>query len=466
MAPGRQDAQAGGNHRRALTVFAPGVALALGAVACLVLNLPGQISYDSVQQLFQGRTGIYNAWHPPVMAWMLGLGDAVLRGTGLFVVFDVVLIFGALAAFALPAARSPRLTTALAVAVAATPQLVLYPGIVWKDVLYAGAVLAGFACLVWVARTWRRTSLRWSLIAAALALLSLAALARQNGALAPAFGAAALGWIAAKRGGGAWRGWAHGIGFLAAAAAIVVAASMALAARGDGEPSRAYQWEDLQTYDIVSALNLEPGLALPELARGDPALERLLRTRGLAAYSPARIDALQLMPALRDHRAEHKAAIGAQWRDLVLRHPGLYLRVRLKAFEWVTLTPRISDCLPIYVAVDGPQPEFGALGLKHRDDARERALETYAGAFVATPVLRHLPYALLGLALLVKLVLRRRPDDMAVAAMLAAAFAFAASFLLISIACDYRYLYALDLAVMAAALYVAATSPLRLSGRR
>ena len=40
--------------------------------------------------------------------------------------------------------------------------------------------------------------------------------------------------------------------------------------------------------------------------------------------------------------------------------------------------------------------------------------------------------------------------------MLASAFAFAASFAVISIACDYRYLYDLDLAVIAAALYATA----------
>ena len=41
--------------------------------------------------------------------------------------------------------------------------------------------------------------------------------------------------------------------------------------------------------------------------------------------------------------------------------------------------------------------------------------------------------------------------------MLAAALAFAMSFAVISIACDYRYLYDLDLAAMAGALYAAAT---------
>jgi len=50
---------------------------------------------------------------------------------------------------------------------------------------------------------------------------------------------------------------------------------------------------------------------------------------------------------------------------------------------------------------------------------------------------------------------------LAIAAMLASALAFAASFLVISIACDYRYLYFLDLAAMAGALYVALDPPWR-----
>jgi hypothetical protein len=44
-----------------------------------------------------------------------------------------------------------------------------------------------------------------------------------------------------------------------------------------------------------------------------------------------------------------------------------------------------------------------------------------------------------------------------VAAMIASAGVFALTFAVISIACDYRYIYYLDLAVMAGALYTAAT---------
>jgi len=60
------------------------------------------------------------------------------------------------------------------------------------------------------------------------------------------------------------------------------------------------------------------------------------------------------------------------------------------------------------------------------------------------------------------LIRRRRAADMTIAALLLGALAFAASFLVISVACDYRYLYLLDLAAMTGALYLA----LDLSGFR
>lgn len=44
-----------------------GLLLAAGFGAMLMLNLPGQLSYDSISQLFDGRFGTYNSWHPPAL---------------------------------------------------------------------------------------------------------------------------------------------------------------------------------------------------------------------------------------------------------------------------------------------------------------------------------------------------------------------------------------------------------------
>ena len=140
--------------------------LAAGWVATVAANWPGHLSYDSILQLLQGRSGRYNTWHPPVMAWLLGLGDAVVPGTGLFIAFDAALAFGAMAGV-LRLARGPIRWPAAAVgaAVVLSPQMLIYQAIVWKDVLFADGAVAGFVCLALAAARWtaprRRCSGRW-----------------------------------------------------------------------------------------------------------------------------------------------------------------------------------------------------------------------------------------------------------------------------------------------------------------
>ena len=82
-------------RREKFPIFlAPGLLL-LGFGVLLALSWPGQMSYDSVVQLLDGRTGQYDSWHPPVMAWLLGLFDSLLPGTGLFLLFTVLLLLSA-----------------------------------------------------------------------------------------------------------------------------------------------------------------------------------------------------------------------------------------------------------------------------------------------------------------------------------------------------------------------------------
>ncbi len=97
------------------------------------------------------------------------------------------------------------------------------------------------------------------------------------------------------------------------------------------------------------------------------------------------------------------------------------------------------------------------LGMETRYSDTDDALMSYASAFFATPAFSHAAYAALALALLVALLVRRRPEDIAVAGLLAASLAFTATFFVITIACDYRYLYFLDLSALAGGLYVAGT---------
>ena len=416
-------------------------------IAVLAVSWPGHLSYDSILQLLQGRTGLYNTWHPPVMAWLMGIGDAIVPGTGLFVAFDCLLGFGAFAAITwLPPVRSWKMATVMAVLIALAPQMVLYQGIVWKDVLFADAMVAGFVALAFGARS-------VAALAASFVFLTLAALARQNGVVLLPLAAAAFGWQC----GGAWtRRAALGAGALAAMLIAVFGINALLDLRSNGDNGPAEQFHLLQIYDLGGAVARDPAFPLPALAEEDPAAEHAIRTVGARLYTPVRNDPMVSAPemdaALRTLDVD---AASSDWRSLVTEHPWLYLKVRAASFYWVLCTPDILQARPVFTGIEGPAEEMKQPGLQPRRDARDLALASYAVAFEATPVFSHLFFLVIAVACLVALLRRRAPADMAFAAMLAGALLFTASFFVISISCDYRYLYALDLSAMAALFYLA-----------
>ena len=433
--------------------------LALGAAVSLAMNMPGHMSYDSVLQLAQGRSGVYNNWHPPVMAWLLGLFDAVVRGTGLFVLFDTLLLYGALAVLVLAPPRTCWWAAPPLILWAMIPDGLIYPGIVWKDVLFAGTATAGFAALVLAAGAWRRRRLRFALILASFLLLALAALSRQNGMVILPIAAVALGWIASRFGGHRplHSAIAYALAPLLGAALVMTAAHAALETRSDGEPSQIYQLEDLQAYDLAAALQARPDFPLERLKTAHPALEHLLRTRAAPVYTPERLDAISGMPELDQALFETPLQVmSGQWRTLVLGHPWLYLKIRARDFFWVLATPDVDACLPFYDGVAGPEPWVTRLGLKNQERPQDLALKAWGEPWSHSPFGSHLLYLAIDAGLLALLLRRRNIADIAVAGLLASALVFVATFFLISVACDYRYLYFLDVAAMAAAAYVAA----------
>lgn len=422
----------GPSHRLAALILVLGFGLMLG------LNAPGQLTYDSLTQLAQGRAGHYNSWHPPLMAWLLGLFDGLVPGTLLFLLFQTLLLLAGLLALL---ALKPRgwLSAGLALLVVATPQYLLYQGEIWKDVLFANAGIAGFAALAWHLR---RPHPAW--FSAALLLLLLASAMRQNGILLLLVASAALALALPRR--------RQALLFLGAGLALFWALHVALASRGDGGEGAAAEVRLAQGYDMAGAFHRAPQLALPLT----PALDRALR-RGTALYTPLANDPFAADPEV--DRALSEAPDGAifrGWRALVLEHPLLYLSVRWADFTAVLTTPDPGACHFAPTGLDGPPELLRALHLTARHRPQDMGLARYAAGFFATPVFSHLAWGLLAIGLLALLLWRRRDRaDLAVAGLLAAALLFSLSFFFIAIACDYRYLLFLDLAAMAAALYAA-----------
>jgi len=113
--------------------------LAAGLLAMLGANLPGHLSYDSVAQLYEGHFHLRETWGPALYAWILGLFDAVIPGTALYVTVSGLILFLSLASFSELRGRTSWLAAIAAALVVLTPQLLVYQAIVWKDICFANA---------------------------------------------------------------------------------------------------------------------------------------------------------------------------------------------------------------------------------------------------------------------------------------------------------------------------------------
>jgi hypothetical protein len=147
--------------------------------------------------------------------------------------------------------------------------------------------------------------------------------------------------------------------------------------------------------------------------------------------------------------------VGRDWIKLILRRPVLYDRLRSAVFLSTLATPASDNCPMMIIGIDGGDAGLLTLaGMKTRARAGDDWDEAYAGAFLGTPLFSHLTWTaviLICLALNLRDARRgaRPPGFEAITGLGCAALLYAASYFVISGACDYRYLYVLDVAGMA-----------------
>ncbi len=430
-----------------------------GLLLTLAANVPGQLSLDSVVTLTEARTDVRQTWAPAASSWVLKPFDHLVAGTGLYVTASAALLFLSLMSLTRLRPRSNWVAVVLGALVILTPQVLIYQGIVWRDVLFANLTLAGFVMLAHTAQGWTRARARWLPVAGTAACLALAAVTRQNGLILAVAAAGVLAWTA--RGGG-WRSsLAWGLGLLVAIG--VLAATFDRLAQPETVPPKLRlnsAYLILEHYDVVGAKAHHPRLKLKEIGKVDPAAAALLEAKAGQIYSASRVDTLDLDNAYR-YTLWHvpDAAMNAQWRRIILHYPAAYLLQRADVFRWTFLTPKLDQCLPITVGVVGPDAMVKALDVQAGVDPQDRGLARYAQHFYGTPIFSHLTWAVVAIGLIAWLLRRRDPADWVFVSLLGGTLAFVASFAVISVACDYRYLYLLDLAAMASALYVALDPP-------
>jgi hypothetical protein len=428
--------------------------LVVGFGIVAALNLPGQLGFDSATALWEGRHHVRMSWGPPMYAAILGAFDALAPGTGLFTVASLTTTALAWAALPLLRGRLAWSGPVLLALVFALPQVLIYQGIVWRDVLFADLTVAAFVALALAARLWTRPGLRWSLLGLAVVALAFGALVRQNGGVVIAPWGLALAWIAAR---GRWR---RGFAWMAAGLAVPLSLAAALSAVNPvHEPPERKYTIDLRLlahYDLVAALAENPARPFPRMAAERPDALAVLRREAPVTYSPTRIDTLDWNGRLQVKIWRFRAAtVNAEWREMIAADPLGYARRRLEVFRWVVLTPRLDLCVPLHLGVSGLPQVLKDIGLVEGRRPRDARLYAYAARWFPTPFYSHLTYGLLAAAVAGLLMIRRDPEDIAIAALMVAVLGFTATFFFVSIACDYRYLYAVDLAAVTGVLYLA-----------
>lgn len=426
----------------------------------LALNAPGHLTFDSVVQLTEGRTGTYAGAHPPFMSALLGLLDRLVPGTALYLLLATALFYLPLMALAGPV--RPRgvvgwSAAVLLVAGLASPLVLIDQGTVWKDVLFANLALSAFTCLV-LAQRRESPSSRIALLAGAAVLAAFAAATRQNGAIVLLCAAVAVGLAAPTA--SIRRRLLAGLLWGAAAGAALVATQLALQANAAQPIGNGTTWglTVLRRYDVAGMIfrGAPPYPDKPASSADSVRVIEAVRR----VYDSSRIDTLKGEADLAAYFARVDD-MGRHWRRMVRQNPRAWLTHRAAVFGWMIAPPDVRRCLPVSVGVEGPPELLAALQLEQEKRPQDLALYRYAQLFMGTPIFLNAAWGVLALGLAALLALRRpqAPGDGAVLALLVAALGFAASFAVIGIACDVRYLFFLPVACCGALAHLARPRP-------
>lgn len=431
-----------------------GLAVVLGVWLATVycVNQPGHLSVDSLIQIAEGRSGVYESYNPLFISAVLGQLTALSGGTAVLVLISAA-AFAVAAWLLLGRIARPGLPGLLAsAALLFMPILLIYPGIVWKDVWFAHAALLGFALIPVRARAapslrWKHTA--WWLEAACLCLFAFAMLSRQTGVLVSAVGVVTLTLMAQGRAPGArglirdGKGWLRlALGLLVRLAVLVaLAQTMSLAAQTSartvtGAPVGTGV-RQVAIFDIAGMLQRLPAARLERLAALDVDTATFER-EGRRLFSAERVDTLD-MPPIRGLWHVPLAQVLGQWFDLAAGHPIAYLAHRGEVYAWLLGLRDQARCLPVFTGIASSALAARA-GVDATPPPYAQRLHGYAMRFIGTPYFSPLAWGLVSLAVLFCLH-RRGALYTPMGGLQCAGLVYLASYAPISLSCDFRYTY-------------------------
>jgi hypothetical protein len=435
-------------HPRAGRPFA--VAAALLGLAQLALFYPGIASYDIVFAYGEWMAHAVSDWHPPVLIrlWQ-GLAGLGLPGLGSLYLLQTLLLWLGLGLLAVAQARAGRRwSAALLLLVGVLPPISGWMAEVLKDTQLTAALVAATG-VVGHYRL-RGRPMPPAAVAGAALLLLYATLLRQNALFSTLPLAAGLA-IGERRGRQAARPamLAGGLALLVALLAPAINHRLF-----DARPAHAER--SAQLYDMAGIAHFAGLATIPGIP---PAMWAEAERRG--CYTPYAWDSYD-MPATCPPiwAAVRDRPLTADWLALIARHPIAYAEHRLAHFN-TTLRFLTARQEPRAASQKRSTPNPWGLGL---GESRAAAISfKVQSIFAASPFGWPIAWAALGLSLLwMGAALPRSPRRDLALALAASALVQMASFLIVSVAADFRY-HHWPIAAIAMATALLAGEPLPIS---
>ncbi|KRC82266.1 hypothetical protein [Sphingomonas sp. Root241] len=428
-----------------------GLASALLCAIVLLFFWPGVAHYDSVAQYQQVVSGSYYDWHPPIMARLWSLFHALgWSGQGPMFLLQTLLYWTGLGLLAAALARGGARIAAVAVlALGLWPPALGWQAVVVKDGQMTAALLAATGLVAWQRLQAKR--LGRIRAAAVLVLLVYAVLVRSNAIFAVA--PLAVGLFAPWR----WHDWRSRVPLIGAATLATLALSPIINHGVLGAEASGVEATQ-PIFDMAGIAHREGPDAVPLLP---PGTWRKLEAQ--RCFSSILWDIFSIgkrCDFIQDGlTGRPRQEIFSAWTDAIREHPGAYLSHRLA--HW---NATMRWFVPWHFPQAVPQAESLPNKFGLRSPGQHVAgYDRFAGWLANSPL--GAPIFALAVALAV-LALARPAQSAAhgLAVPLAlSATAMELSFLVVSIAIDWRYhLWSMLAAWLSAILLV--TEPL--PGRR
>jgi hypothetical protein len=391
------------------------------------------MSYDTLAQLRDGLSHEYQSNQPPAMSWLvantyqtpLGPGGLLLVNVGVWCC-AAWLIYRLLS-------DSGKLRAWIALLIwLFFPVSFLYNGILWKDVLAAHLATLAFLLVIPRSGSFPGTG---TLLASAIGIAAAALIRQQMALVVPILGVA-VGLSQRSEGtmlrtSAIWLGSTLAIMFTIDGALVRDAKSVS----GLDTQGAVYQ---LTTFDLAGIRAHGGQIKTPAVSAAGVDAQQLSALFEL--YRPDRVDHLGAHP----HNpfaaiADPVAALLSDWRRSVSANPRAYVTHRWEHFLWLLGLREPERCLPYQLGIPALPDGFPDLPLP--SPRPERIAQLNAVAQYTLPLFRPVIYISAAALALVILWVRRPHGWQGLVMLQFAGLAYTGSYLLIGIACDFRYAY-------------------------